>query len=53
MPDSLLACGREVQLCGNSHYRMKGILKVETAAEFSARMAEKAANLAEDGEEVR
>ena len=44
-----IACA---QLCGNSHYRMKGILKVETAAEFSAWMAEKAADLAEEGEEV-
>ena len=44
-----IACA---QLCGNSHYRMKGILKVETAAEFSAWMAEKSADLAEEGEEV-
>ncbi len=44
-----IACA---QLCGNSHYRMKGILEVETAAEFEAWMAERAADLAGADEEV-
>jgi cytochrome c oxidase subunit 2 len=44
-----IACA---QLCGNSHYRMKGILEVQTAEAFDAWMAEQIALLDEGDEEV-
>ncbi|MFQ6616933.1 MAG: cytochrome c oxidase subunit II [Fidelibacterota bacterium] len=44
-----IACA---QLCGNSHYSMKGILKVETQQNFEAWLAEKAPKPGEEEEEI-
>ena len=45
--DWQIACA---QLCGNSHFKMKGILKVETQEEFDAWLIEKAPT--EDDDDV-
>lgn len=47
--DWQIACA---QLCGNSHYSMKGIFKVQTEEDFNAWLAEKASELAGEGEDV-
>lgn len=44
-----IACA---QLCGNSHYRMKGILKVQNQEDFAAWLAEKAPAPGEEDEEI-
>jgi cytochrome c oxidase subunit 2 len=41
-----IACA---QLCGNSHYRMRGFLTVHTPEEYQAWLAEEAALLSEEG----
>ena len=43
-----IACA---QLCGNSHYSMRGFLTVHEQADYDAWMAEQAAELAETGSE--
>ena len=43
-----IACA---QLCGNSHYRMKGYLTVETQEEFDEFLAEEAEYLDEDSDD--
>ena len=43
-----IACA---QLCGNSHYRMKGYLTVETQEEFDEFLAEEAEYLDDDSDE--
>ena len=47
--DWQIACA---QLCGNSHYSMKGIFKVQTEEDFNVWLAEKASELAGEGEDV-
>ena len=44
--------GLVAQLCGSSHYSMKGIFKVQEEEEFNAWSAEKASELAGEDEEV-
>ena len=44
-----IACA---QLCGNSHYSMKGIIKVQNQEDFAAWMAIQKAELPQDDEEV-
>lgn len=43
-----IACA---QLCGNSHYRMRGFVTVETQDEFDAWLAEEASLLGDSGED--
>ena len=43
-----IACA---QLCGNSHYRMKGYVTIETEAEYAAWLAEQAEYLDEEDDE--
>ena len=43
-----IACA---QLCGNSHYRMRGFLTVETEAEFESWLAEQAEELGDEDED--
>ena len=43
-----IACA---QLCGNSHYRMRGFLTVETDDEFNAWLDEEAELLEEEGDD--
>ena len=43
-----IACA---QLCGNSHYRMKGYVTIETEAEYAAWLVEQAEYLDEDDDE--
>ena len=47
--DWQIACA---QLCGNSHYSMKGIIKVQNQEDFAAWMAIQKAELPQDDEEV-
>ena len=47
--DWQIACA---QLCGNSHFKMKGIFKVQKEKDFLAWMETKEAELPEDDEEV-
>ena len=47
--DWQIACA---QLCGNSHFNMKGIFKVQTEDEFNSWLAEREPTLGEEGEEV-
>ena len=47
--DWQIACA---QLCGNSHFRMKGIFKVQNQVDFAAWMQTKEAELPQDDEEV-
>ena len=47
--DWQIACA---QLCGNSHYSMKGIFKVQNQEDFAAWMAIQEAELPQDDEEV-
>ena len=43
-----IACA---QLCGNSHYRMRGFLTVETESEFESWLAEQAEELGDEDED--
>ena len=43
-----IACA---QLCGNSHYSMRGFLTIETQEEYEAWLAEQAAELSTEGED--
>ena len=43
-----IACA---QLCGNSHYRMKGYVTIETEQEFNEWLAEEAEYLEEEGDD--
>ena len=43
-----IACA---QLCGNSHYKMRGFLTVGTEEEFNAFLAEEAEYLEEEDED--
>ena len=43
-----IACA---QLCGNSHYSMRGFLTIHTQEEFDAWMAQEASYLSEGGED--
>lgn len=47
--DWQIACA---QLCGNSHFSMRGIFKVQTEADFQAWLAEKAPSEEDEGEEI-
>tara|TARA_B100000315_G_scaffold218843_1_gene220391 strand:+ start:16463 stop:17233 length:771 start_codon:yes stop_codon:yes gene_type:complete len=47
--DWQIACA---QLCGNSHFKMKGIFKVQTEDDFNSWLADQDPNLGEEGEEV-
>ena len=47
--DWQIACA---QLCGNSHFKMKGIFKVQNLEDFTAWMQTKEAELPQDDEEV-
>lgn len=47
--DWQIACA---QLCGNSHYSMKGIFKVQNQADYAAWMESKEEELTDDDEEV-
>tara|TARA_B100000315_G_C14429993_1_gene519681 strand:+ start:35 stop:298 length:264 start_codon:yes stop_codon:yes gene_type:complete len=43
-----IACA---QLCGNSHYRMRGYVTVETESKFNSWLAQQAEYIEEEGEE--
>ena len=43
-----IACA---QLCGNSHYRMRGYVTIDTEAEYSAWLAEQAEYLEEEDDD--
>ena len=43
-----IACA---QLCGNSHYRMRGYVTIETEVEYNAWLAEQAEYLEEEGDD--
>ncbi len=49
MGDWQIACA---QLCGNSHFKMKGIFKIQNENKFNSWLTDRVPTLGEEGEEV-